>query len=106
MFQAIQIPLVLLGTFVPVIGIGITLVLGFALTGKKRWMAFWIVPILTLGICVLIAKPVAYNGNLLFAALFGLLFVGLFIYYPVLLVISLIVFLKKRKQDNQKVPNT
>lgn len=95
--QSIQIPLVLLGTFVPIIGIGMTFVLGLALTGWKRWLAFWVVPILTLGICFMIGGQVADNGNLLFAALFGIFLVGLFLYYPILSIISVIAFLKRRK---------
>ncbi len=82
--------LIVLGTFLPLIGVAITAVLGRALRRTQRWTALWLVPALTALLCWLSISPVFENGNLLAAAIYLTYFVALFLYYPVLLVVYVI----------------
>jgi hypothetical protein len=82
--------LILLGTFLPFIGIGATALLAVATRGPTRWMILTGLPAVTLGVCWFVMGPVWSNGNLLAAAIY-MTYVGLLLtYYPVLVVVGAI----------------
>jgi hypothetical protein len=88
-----------LGTLLPFAGMALTLVLAAATRGLIRWLVLALVPLVTFAICYMFAEAIAYNGNMLFVALFSLLVVLLMVYYPCLLLAGIIVLLRRRKAD-------
>lgn len=87
------------GTLLPFAGLALTLVLAAATRGLRRWLVLALVPLATFAVCYTFAKAIAYNGNMLFVALFSLLVVLLAVYYPCLLLAGIIVWLRHRKAD-------
>lgn len=87
------------GTLLPFAGMALTLVLAAATRGLMRWLILALVPLATFAVCYMFAEAIAYNGNMLFAALFSLLVVLLIGYYPCLLLAGIIVLLRRRKAD-------
>lgn len=76
--------LILLGTFLPVIGIGVTALLAVVTRGVARWAILTGIPALTLVLCWLVMDPVWSNGNLLAAAIYMTYVGALLTYYPLL----------------------
>ena len=72
--------LVLLGTFLPFIGIGATALLAATTRGMHRWMILAGLPAVTFGLCWLVMGPVWRNGNLLAAAIYMTYFAALLTY--------------------------
>lgn len=87
----------LIGTFLPVYGIVLTAIFGVILKRWWRAAALLLTPLLTywLGSCW--GGAIAFDGNMLFVALFGVFMLGLCIYYPVLLVVGIILWFKKTR---------
>ena len=82
-------------TFLPVYGIILTIVFAVLRKGDKRILALALVPIITLGICSFFGDMIAYNGNMLYVTLVLMFFLGLFIYYPALLIYYIIVLARR-----------
>jgi positive regulator of sigma E activity len=91
--------LILVGTFVPVIGIALTVILGITLKHRWRSAALVLVPALTLLLSWRVADILGENGNLLFVTLLLLATVGAFVYYPTLIIIWLVVTFRKRHSE-------
>lgn len=91
----------LLGTFLPLYGIGLT-VIAFVFTKPEKWKAVVLVvgPLLTLVVCYYLADPIFENGNMLAAVVFTVYFVSLYLYYPALIVVWIIRRRKKSKQES------
>jgi hypothetical protein len=87
----------IIGTLLPFAGIALTFVLAAAARGLIRWIVLALVPLATFAICYTFAEAIAYNGNMLFVALFSLMAVLLLAYYPCLLLAGIIVLLRRRK---------
>ena len=94
-----------LGTFSPIIVLIAVFVLAGLLKGKGRWVTLLFGPLGVFGVAWLIGQKVAANGNLLYVAVFGVVFVGLFAYYPILGIIGFIKFLRKRKTNREVLKN-
>lgn len=82
--------LVLVGTFLPFIGIAATVLLAMATWGVTRWMILAGLPALTFGLCWLVMGPVWQDGNLLAAAIYLTYFAALLSYYPLLAVAGIV----------------
>lgn len=93
---------IVLGTLFPLIGCGVTGVLALLLTGKNRWAVLLLGPISTFLFCMFLVQPVARNGNLLFAVLIGGLLVGLFLYYPFILLYLSYCWYQRRQKETMK----
>ena len=89
-----------LGTFLPVYGIALTLLLGILLKGRWRAIALVAVPLLTYLLCSSFGRFIATDGNMLFVALFGIFMVLLPIYYPVLLVVFGLTWIRRKREEN------
>lgn len=87
--------LLVVGTFLPVLGVILTVCLGVVLQRRRRAAALVLTPLLTYGLCDYFAGPIAANGNLLFVALLGVYMVALCIYYPVLLIAGSVIYCRK-----------
>ncbi len=88
--------LIVIGTFLPIIGVILTVVLALKLPpGRKRWMVLFGVPLITLLLCCVFGRQIAYDGNLLFAVIFGGFALMLFFYYPVLIVAAIVGAMKR-----------
>ena len=82
--------LIVFGTFLPLYGLIFTFILAVVLKGPARNKLLIGGPITIFGFCLLVAKTVSSNGNLLFAALFALLIIFVFLYYPILLSVMVV----------------
>ncbi len=89
--------LLLAGTFLPIYGVALTIFLAIILKTWMRALALTLMPLLTYGLCLYFGSAIAYNGNMLYVALFVVFIIALCIYYPALLVLSVILFLRSRK---------
>jgi hypothetical protein len=81
------VDLTLVGTFVPVFGAGATALAFGLLKGRRR--VFWMIaiPAIVLAFCLAFGEELLSNGNLLFAALFGLFLVAtICVYFPVMII--------------------
>lgn len=92
----------LVGTFLPVIGVGAIVASGVLLP-KARWWILGFGPMGLLVVCALLADPIAYNGNLLYMVLLLVLFVGLGPYYAVLIVLAFRE-IRKSSVDRSRTP--
>lgn len=86
----------LLMTFEPLLGVLLTFSVAGFLRGIPRWIVLLLGPLATLGIGLAFGKWTAANGNLLFAGLFGLLFMFIVGYYPTLVIYWLWKLWKRR----------
>jgi hypothetical protein len=84
------------GTFLPIVGSLLTLVLGLTLTGRSRWAVLVAIPAVTGLVCWLVASAVFENGNLLAAVLYLAYAVAFFVYYPVLVIVAVLMRLRRR----------
>jgi hypothetical protein len=91
--------LVIVGTFLPLIGTVLTVLFASITEGVFRWTILAVVPILTLVICWSIIGMVWKDGNMLAAALYLVYVVALFIYYPILTVTGLIICQNSRSSS-------
>lgn len=89
--------LVVVGTLLPVIGIGATALLAGVTQGATRWMILTELPAFTLALCWLAVDPVWSDGNLLAAALYLSYFVGLVAYYPLLCVVGAVTYRRAKR---------
>lgn len=78
--------------------------------GWKRWCLVIFGPVLILVATMFVYKYVALvinppeqGGALLSVAVFGVSFCGLFLYYPILIVLAVVRFLKKRNNSHKEV---
>lgn len=88
--------LILIGTFWPVMGAGLAVLVAFLLSGWRRWLMLFIGPPLFLLPCIIYADEISYNGNMLFVALLGLVFVTGIIYYAALLITGIALVIKQK----------
>ena len=89
--------LVLTGTFLPIIGILLTALLAIlARPGKQRMLVLFSVPLLTFLLCWVFGEALSYNGNLLFAVIVSSFTLMLCLYYPVLIIIALVMARKQK----------
>ena len=100
--------LVLVGTLLPVLGIGATALLAAATNGTTRWVILVGLPAITVALCWLAIDPVWSNGNLLAAAVYLSYFVALLAYYPLLMVAGAVTYYRTRhrlpQQGLDKIP--
>ena len=94
--------LILLGTIWPVVGFSLAILLGILFSGWLRWVMLLIGPIIFLLPCIIFAKQIAYNGNMLFVALLGVAFIFACVYYPIVGISGVVVILKQNRDDNQQ----
>jgi hypothetical protein len=92
--------LIILGTLLPLLGTGLTMILASIFRGILRWISLFFIPALTMMFCWVGAGFIWQNGNMLAAALFYIFLISLFIYYPILVVAGLI-NLRNNKQAGQ-----
>lgn len=89
--------LILIGTIWPVLGFSLALLIASVLSGWKRWVMLLLGPVIILSPCYLFADLIAYNGNMLFVALFAIAFVVAIVYYPVIIITGIVLLLKQKK---------
>lgn len=89
----------LIGTFLPVYGIILTIILGVILRKRWRIAALFLTPLLTYWLSSYFGNDIGYDGNMLFVALLGLFMLAMCIYYPVLLISSIVLWFKKSRQS-------
>ena len=87
---------VLFGTVLPILGSVATVVLALTVPGLGRWVVLFVLPAVVLVVAWWLAPVVMKNGNLAAAAIFAIYYVGLCVYYPVLLVVGVVVALRSR----------
>ena len=90
--------LVIVGTLLPVVGIGATALLTAVTSGMTRWMILTGLPALTLALCWLAIDPVWNNGNLLAAVIYMSYIVALLIYYPLLMAAGALAYYRTRRR--------
>ena len=90
----------ILGTFLPVLGVVATVVLAAASRARVRWSVLVLLPAL---VALLrdreLAPVVWHDGNLLAAVVFMLYYVGLFLYYPTLLIVGGVAWVRRRRVE-------
>ena len=96
----------LLGTFLPVYGIILTIIAAVLLTKGKRVVALILIPLLTLWLCSLLGSRIAYDGNLLYVSLVMLFSVALAVYYPTLLIIGIVLRIKRKSVSPNNKPKS
>ena len=94
--------LIILGTFLPAIGLAATAVVATATRGARRWTVLAGLPALTSVACWMVIDPVWSNGNLLAAAVYMSFFVTMLIYYPVLAVVGVVLSVKASRDRAQR----
>lgn len=89
----------LVGTFLPVYGILLTVILAVALKGRWRVVVLVSAPLLTYLLCSVMGTFIATDGNMLFVALLGVFMAVLPIYYPILLVVYGVSWIRRKKEE-------
>jgi sugar phosphate permease len=97
MTQASRI-LQLVATFLPIYGVIVTIVAALILKRGKRVCALVTIPLVTLWLCSVFGAQIAHDGNMLYVLLAMMYLVGLFIYYPVLLIIGVVWLIRSKKR--------
>lgn len=92
--------LVLVGSFLPLIGMGLTIILSTVTHGLARWLVLVFLPLVTLAISWLTAGYVWRDGNLLAAGLYTIYIVALMFYYPVLGVCGLVIYRERKRTEH------
>ena len=87
----------LIGTFLPIYGIVLTAIFGVVLKRWWRIAALLLVPLLTYGLGSYWGEAIAFDGNMLYVALFGVFMVVMCLYYPVLLIVGIVLWFKKTR---------
>ena len=85
-----------IGTLLPIAGVVLTFVCAAATSGTVRWVILVGGPITTLALCYTFGEEIGRNGNMLFVALFSLLFIFVTIYYPCLVLYGLVSYFRRR----------
>lgn len=88
----------LVGTFLPIYGIVLTVIAGLTLQGRWRVFALLVLPLVTYGLCSLFGASLAYDGNMLYVLLVSVYIIALCIYYPVLAIIGTLSVLRQRRK--------
>lgn len=86
----LQSLLVLLKIVFPFIGIAIIIYLARTIEGRNRWLVLFIGPAILLGLHILLLDLEIIDGNLLTVAILGLMIMGAWYYYIVLVVVALV----------------
>lgn len=94
--------ILLLEYFLPLFGVIAIVVLAGIYHGKKRWLVVIIGPAILFGLQTLLLRYNIIEGNLLTAAIYGLMIMGLWYYYIILLVFGAYKWLKARGQERRK----
>ena len=81
--------LILLEYFFPLFGIVIIAVLAGMYKGKKKWFVLLFGPAILFGLQILFLRFEIIEGNLLTVAVFGLMIVGIWCYYIILLIVGI-----------------
>ena len=89
--------LILMGTIWPVAGTGLAIFIAILLKGWKRWLMLFAGPPLLLMPCYFYAEQIAYNGNMLFVALMGIVLLMALVYYPVLVITGIVLMVRDRE---------
>ena len=92
----------LVGTFLPVYGIALTIAAAFLLKRGWRMAALVFVPLIIFCLCYLFGDRIAYDSNMLYVLLALLYFVALCIYYPVLFIVGIVWLIRKIKTPTQQ----
>lgn len=100
-FMQLKNYLILIGTFWPLAGVCLAGLIASLLTGWKRWLMLFAGPVLFLLPCFLYFEELAYNGNMLFVAMMGIVFVAAYVYYPVLVIVGIISVTKDRQRGKE-----
>jgi hypothetical protein len=95
--EALRAIAVILGTFLPIIGLGLTAFIASATRGMLRWTSLVILPGLISLLCWWAIEPVWRDGNLLAAVIYIAFFVALIAYYPILMVMGWLAFSRSRQ---------
>ena len=88
----------LIGTFLPLYGIALTMIAAFILKRGWRVAALIVLPLLTLWLCSFFGDRIAYDGNMLYVSLALIYFVALCLYYPILLALGIIWIMRKKNK--------
>ena len=88
----------LIGTFLPVYGIVLTIVLGIRCKGRARTLVLLAVPLATYLLCAAFGESIAYDGNMLYVSLLAVFVVALPIYYPILLVFYSLKWVRAKRE--------
>ena len=91
----------LVGTFLPIYGICLTFVAAFILKRGWRIAALIVIPLITFALCHFFGEHIAYDGNMLYVLLSLLYFVALCVYYPVLIIVGIVLYIRKMKIPGQ-----
>lgn len=89
---------VFVGTFLPLVGSGLTVLLAVVTRGLSRWVILLTVPAITMLASYSLSYVVWKDGNMLAAVLALGFMAGLIVYYPILLVWGLIALKRKGRQ--------
>ena len=92
--------LILVGTIWPVVGFCLALLIASVLPGWKRWLMLFVGPVVFLLPCYLFADQIAYNGNMLFVALFAIAYVVAIVYYPVIMITGIVLLMRQRHRQS------
>lgn len=90
---------IVVGTFLPVLGLGGTFAAAVVVRGLWRWAVLVVGPAVTAASCYAIAEPVMRDGNLLAAVTFILLYLFLLVYYPVLGIVGVAIWIRRRRTE-------
>ena len=94
----IQSLLVLLEIIFPFIGIAIIIYLAQKTKGKNRWLVLFIAPAILLGLHFLLLDLELIDGNLLTISILGLMIMGVWYYYIILVIVALVFLWKWYKE--------
>ncbi|MEQ8427400.1 MAG: hypothetical protein RLT87_12995 [Gammaproteobacteria bacterium] len=86
--------LVVLGTFWPVIGLALALIIALLLRSRWRWVGLFVLPLLLQFPTFMFAEQIAYNGNMLFVVMLGFMVVFLLVYYIVLVIVAIVMLIR------------
>ena len=92
--------LVVLGTFWPVVGLALALIIALLLRARWRWTALFLLPPLLQVPTFLFAEQIAYNGNMLFVVMLGFMVVCLLGYYSVLVIVAIVMLIRTRQRPH------
>jgi hypothetical protein len=91
----------LVGTFLPIIGIVLTIFVAVILKGWQRWASMVVIPLLVFAVCAHYGKFLATDGNLLFVAISMFYATLLSVYYPVLICVGFYRWFQNRRNGGE-----
>lgn len=86
----------------PLYGVLLTILFGVMLKGIWRVAALILVPLVTYLLCSYFGADIAYDGNMLYVVLVAIFVAVLPIYYPVLLVVGGIRWVRMRRGESSR----